>query len=663
MTLAIAGLTLQPVLASAATATVATPATITIAPFNAPVPAYVIQPTAEAALTHAQKLALLQQKIKYVFVLFQENRSFDFYFGSYPGANGLYQNADGTAANPAGYNQPFVDAKGNVTTIHPFKIPTSVKDVNGKTVLLYPEDLVSVDHSHTGMNNGLDYKNGVAQNDGYALDNEGVTITNGVPSATPSLAAEQKGEAVMGHIDCDVAGFLWNYADRFTLFDSFNQTIIGPSTPNAIAMIAGQSGETQWVEHPADGSNVLAGNMSLPVVADPDPYWGSSLAPNSQPEPGHTTSPSANLTFATLPLSFMGNQIKAITAQDLNPAFDLLDVQGDIEKIAAHRQPSVNWGWYQQGYDVEPGQAPGVGPNTADGAAGGDYIAHHNGPQYFGYVSNNPAATTNLHGLGDFFTAISSNSLPAGGGVFYLRGGYNNIFGLVPVGVNANEQVAFAGDDDHPGYSDSQISEALLAKEINAIANSPYWSQSAIIITYDETDGEYDHVQPVNRELDPEGNPLAQGPRIPAIVISPYSVVHAISHEPAEHSSIIKFLDELHNLIPLADLPNELAARQLGKTLFNQSNLGPADDFVDTVGDLFSAFDNNRLSGAAAPLPANYAIIPEATVTTLPHYNNAGCSVLGITPTDANLPNPIPADFNPRPSTAPGIPTSGTWVP
>ena len=48
-------------------------------------------------------------------------------------------------------------------------------------------------------------------------------------------------------------------------------------------------------------------------------------------------------------------------------------------------------------------------------------------------------------------------------------------------------QKAFPGNDDHPGYSDAQIPEALLADEINAIAASPYWKDSAIIITYDET--------------------------------------------------------------------------------------------------------------------------------------------------------------------------------
>ena len=42
-----------------------------------------------------------------------------------------------------------------------------------------------------------------------------------------------------------------------------------------------------------------------------------------------------------------------------------------------------------------------------------NYIAHHNGPQYFGYEANNPAETaSHLKGLGDFYTAINANALP-----------------------------------------------------------------------------------------------------------------------------------------------------------------------------------------------------------------------------------------------------------
>jgi phospholipase C len=620
-------------------------------------------------LTHAQKLALLQKRIKYVFVLFQENRSFDFYFGTYPGARGLFSQP---ASKTPGFVQPIVLTNGTVGTISPFKIPQSVTDVNGKTVLLYPEDTDSVNHSHSGIDAKLDLNaQNVPQNDRYAFVEEGLTGTLSADGTTytgpaPTEKQQQKGELVVGHVDCDTAPFLWNYADRFTLFDNFFDTVIGPSTPNAIAMIAGQSGMTQWVEHPELGSNVVTTNAQLPVTGDPQPFWGSALdvlTPPSEKQPvdnpgGVSSNPASNLTFATLPLSFMGNQIETITAQDLDPAFDLLDVQDDIKKIAGDHNKPVNWGWFQEGYDHEPTDPTGVITNF-------DYIAHHNGPQYFGYEANNRGETqAHLKGLGDFYTAISNNALPKDGGVFYVRGGYGNLDGLVPRSPSPAVEKAFPGNDDHPGYSDAQISEALLADSINAIANSKYWPESAIIITYDESDGLYDHTQPVVRSFDPLGAALDQGPRIPAIVISPYSEAHAISHEPTEHGSIIKFIDELFNLTPLADLPDEAAARALGEKTYGQKYLGPSDAQTPGVGNLFSAFDNARLLGIQPLLSAQYATIPAVQVTSLPHFAGQGCRALQITPTDmvgGTLIDPAPADFNPRPSTNPGLPTSGTW--
>ncbi len=613
------------------------------------------------SLTHEQKLALLQKKIKYVFVLFQENRSFDFYFGSYPGANGLYSQSP---ANTPGFIQPFVDTTGKVTTITPFKIPASIVNVNGKTVPLYPADTASVNHGHVPIDTKLDFdKSYVAHNDRYALVEEGITLdANGKPSAIPSLEREQFGELVMSHVDCDTVPFLWNYADKFTLFDNFFDTVIGPSTPNAIAMIAGQSGETQWVKHPALGANYTTTGAVLPVTADPQPFWGSALdvfTPPAQKQPvdnpgGVSSNPASNLTFATLPLSFMGRDIYATTSQDLNPAFDLLDVQQDIKRIAGDNNKPINWAWYQEGYDHEPTDPTVLASNT-------DYIAHHNAPQYFGYVANNPVETkAHLRGLGDFFTDIKANALPASG-VFYLRGGYGNLDGLVPQDPDTATRANFKGNDDHPAYSDAQISEALLADEVNAIATSKYWPESAIIITYDESDGLYDHTQPRIRDFDALGNPLDQGPRIPTIVISPYGVVHAISHERSEHSSIIKFIDQLFNLTPLANLPDEAQARVKGETELGQPNLGPADAKTPGVGNLFTAFDNARLTGKASVIPAQYAVIPQALVTTLPHFGGNGCRVLQIQPTDATLPNPVPADFNPRPDINMGNPASGNW--
>ena len=200
---------------------------------------------------------------------------------------------------------------------------------------------------------------------------------------------------------------------------------------------------------------------------------------------------------------------------------------------------------------------------------------------------------------------------------------------------------------------------------MNAIANSPYWAHSAIIISYDETDGLYDHVPSAIRVNDSFGNPLSGGPRIPTIVISPFASVHAISSKYAEHSSVIKFIDELFNLVPLQGLPDEERARVIGRVRTIEPNMGPIDGDPN-ISDMSEAFDNARLSGTAAPLPASYAAISDAAVHTLPHYKGQGCYTLNIVPTDyqnGKLLDPPPADFNPRPSSSPGTPTVPGWTP
>ncbi len=635
-------------------------------PSSAAVAQYTLTPSASASnITYAQEVALLQKKVKYVFVLFQENRSFDFYFGTYPGARGLFSQTD-----TAGFNQPIVLTDGSVGKISPFLIPQTVTATGGKSVLLYPEDTDSVNHGHAAIDEKLDLDaNHIARNDRYAFTEEGLKGTLSSTGLTytgpaPIEAQVQKGELVMSHVDCDTAPFLWSYADRFTLFDNFFDTVIGPSTPNAIAMIAGQSGETQWVKHPELASNVNTTNMQLPVTADPQPFWGSALAPlGSVPQPTEsgetpTSSPAANLTFATLPLSFMGKDIVATTSSDINPSFDLLDVQEDIKKIAGDGNKPINWGWFQEGYDHESTDPTNTVTNST-------YIAHHNAPQYFGYEANNPVETkAHLHGLGDFYAAVTNQSLPTDGGVFYVRGGYGNLDKLVPRAPSAAVKAAFQGNDDHPGYSDAQISEALLADNVNAIAASPYWKDSAIIITYDETDGLFDHTKPQIRSFDPNGLALDQGPRIPMILISPYARVHAISHEVTEHGSIIKLIDSIFNLTPLADLPDEAAARELGKQKYGQDSLGPSDDRTASAQSLLSAFEPARLMGTVPALPASFAMIPTASITSLPHYGAQGCKALQISPTDyvdGKVIDPAPADFNPRPSTNPGTPEVGPW--
>ena len=683
------------------------------------------QIAAPAPLTTAEKIALLRQKVKYVFVIFHENESFDHYFGTFPGANGLFSAPEGmTPANKtASFVQTYLDTDLKPITISPFLLPQAVTDKDGKIVPIYPADEISVDHSHQGMVNSLnvDPATGIAANDRYAMDQEALTTdktgaivtAKGTRPTAISLAQKQKAEIDVSHIDCDTIPFMWSWARNFVLFDNFRQTIVGPSTPNALAIIAGQSGETQWALHNDEGVAVTYANPDfptaigasygskitpalsnayVPVVNDPGPFPGSNLDKNTVRPPYNfdvnPANPTLNLTFATQPLSFMGADIKKIIASDPNPSADLRDVQKDIEAIAS-KNPVVNWGWFEQGFNGADASDPyvkqGTGtPNpTNDPGLYTGYVLHHNAPQYFGYLADNPEVLkTNLHGAHDFFQAVQGRQLPSSGGVFYLRGGFNNNDGLVPLDPTPAIQHAFLGNDDHPAYSDQQISEAFAARAINDIANSPYWADSAIVITYDETDGFYDHVAPEIRTHFGDGSPLAAGPRIPTIVISPYAHQGMISHRYSEHGSVIKFINELFGLVPLASLPDEARGREEGEKTLGQKNLGPSDDPANNLGDMLEAFDDEKLMGRKPVLPAALATFTPQQVATLPHLakpgfspngmTNGACAAIGVLPTDfpdfaayqAGKPiDPPPADVNPRPTQSPGVPALGGWTP
>ena len=106
--------------------------------------------------------------------------------------------------------------------------------------------------------------------------------------------------------------------------------------------------------------------------------------PTAPEENWGPTNIASNLTFASLPLTFMGGWINWFADQDRNPAFDLLDVKKDIAFLSQLGGEPVQWRWYQNGYDQEPTDAGGAASHE-------NYVSHHNGPQYFGYIANNPA--------------------------------------------------------------------------------------------------------------------------------------------------------------------------------------------------------------------------------------------------------------------------------
>ena len=145
------------------------------------------------------------------------------YFGTFPGANGLYSQP---AAQTAGFYQPIENTDGTMAMISPFRIGPAQ----------YAADTDDVDHSHVGMGKKMDVVDGQAKMDRFALVEEQEHMKG---QSKPSLMAKQFGELEMAYEDCNTVPYLWNFASRFVLFDNFFQRTIGPSTPAAIDLIAG----------------------------------------------------------------------------------------------------------------------------------------------------------------------------------------------------------------------------------------------------------------------------------------------------------------------------------------------------------------------------------------------------------------------------------------
>ena len=115
------------------------------------------------------------------------------------------------------------------------------------------------------------------------------------------------------------------------------------------------------------------------------------------------------------------------------------------------------------------------------------------------------------------------------------------------------ERASQTGLDEHP-LNNVQKGAADVAKILNALLQSPSWSSSVFILSYDEGGGLYDHVPPVTlpapdsippmlKSGDLPGNFTTSGFRVPMIVISPWSKPHFVSHVKRDHSSILKLIE------------------------------------------------------------------------------------------------------------------------
>jgi phospholipase C len=177
-------------------------------------------------------------------------------------------------------------------------------------------------------------------------------------------------------------------------------------------------------------------------------------------------------------------------------------------------EKQVSWAWYSGGWnDAVAGKPHPV------------FQFHHHPFAYFAnYADGTPGRALHLKDEEDFAKDLRAAKLPA---VSFIK----------PIGP----------DNEHPGYASLLQGQEHVAALVHMIMESPYWRDAAIIITYDENGGRWDHVPP------PRGDRWGPGARVPTIVISPYAKRRYVDHTLYDTTSILRFIEARWALRPLGE--------------------------------------------------------------------------------------------------------------
>ena len=438
--------------------------------------------------------------IQHLVVIFQENVSFDHYFGTYPNA----ANTDG---------QPFHALPGtpSVNGLTPALLTHNPNEDQPMRLSSSEALTCDQDHAYTAEQSALD---------GGLMD-QFVQDTGNSDCSPPEFATPG---LVMDYYDGNTVTGLWNYAQHYSMSDNFYDTEFGPSTPGALDLISGQTNGGTAVnsvgQEESDPSVIGTPNTAGAgtVYSDADPYY-DGCSNHSNPT-----------------LEMTGPNIGT-----------MLSSAGDT------------WGWFEGGFAPTSRLSNGTpvcgaSHNNIGGVAVNDYIPHHEPFQYYAAAANpNHVPPANLAEVGHdgqanhqydiswFYKDLARGHMPA---VSFLK--------------------APAYEDGHAGYSDPLDEQNFLVTTINDIMKSKFWPHTAIMITYDDSDGWYDHQMPpiINPSADPatdtlngtgvcgHGTPMGgfedrcgYGQRLPFMLISPFARTNYVSSSLADQTSILAFIE------------------------------------------------------------------------------------------------------------------------
>jgi phospholipase C len=453
--------------------------------------------------------------IKHLVVIFDENVSFDHYFGTYPYA----ANTDGTKFTAKPGTSTVNGLYSKITKSGPVG-PLLTSNPNEYN----PQRLTQSQALTSDMNHG--YTAEQKAEDGGKMDLFVQNTQSSTPAAGCGPAYCPPG-IVMDYFDGNTVTGLWNYAQNYAMSDNNWDTTFGPSTPGALNVISGNTGGAKaltpaWAatnpSTPTTSSAVNGGSMN----GDVDPYY-DTCSDNS-----HATS----------------GALGVMTGQNIG---DLLNTS------------HVSWGWFQGGFAPTStdsiGAVCGATSTNIAGATDSEYSPHHNPFQYYASTANpDHLAPSSLKEIG--YTDQANHQYDLSNFTDALNGTGGAQLPSVSY-LKATE-----AQDGHPGYSDPIDEQQFLVNEINSVEKSKYWASTAIVVTYDDSDGWYDHVAPkiVNGSDDATqdaaictsaavtigaaNDRCGYSQRLPLVVISPWTRQNYVSSNLTDTASVVKFIED-----------------------------------------------------------------------------------------------------------------------
>lgn len=496
--------------------------------------------------------------IKHLVVIFDENRPFDHYFGTYPKAT----NPPGEVPFHPKRHTPEVEnyvKRPELLLNNPnyYLDPVTQQKIRVNPFRLGRDQVMQCSQNHGYMNEQQAVNGGLM--DQFVPFNHAVAPQAGFPQCDPTI--------VMSYYDGNTVTALWTYAQLFAMSDNHFASNWGSSTVGAINLVSGQTHGA--VVAPGSPNPVPKGDTIL------DPGDGlHTVIGNSRPALDDCS--------LSAPTGSASNSLVTLVGRNIG---DLLNDKG------------VTWGWFNGGFrptgvDANGRVICGAAHVGSNGISQPDYFPHHQPFQYYASTANpRHLPPTSVAAIGrtdqanhqydfdlDFWAAAESGHVPA---VTFIK--------------------AAGALEGHARYSDPLREQQMLVETINRLQRLHEWHSMAIVIAYDDSDGLYDHVRPPlvnpsNTAKDAltgraacgvslpgaDQGRCGYGPRLPLLVISPYAKRNFVDHTLTDQSSIIRFIEDNWGLQRISDQAFDERAGTI-ENMFNFSHKQPGRVFLDPV--------------------------------------------------------------------------------